>query len=142
MERDSIARKAHRKPRTLQTDQGSSMQFGVVDHRDRLATCGVSRSHGNNFEGAILPRFHVAPANHDQRRIIAAQHAMEKSRSGELGCSLSQLSLAWCASNPHVSSVITGASRVDQVHENLGALDVVDQLSDEVLARIERAMGD
>jgi voltage-dependent potassium channel beta subunit len=62
--------------------------------------------------------------------------------AGELGCSLSQLSLAWCASNPHVSTVITGASKLEQVHENLGALDVLDQLSDEVLARIDTAMGD
>ncbi len=38
-----------------------------------------------------------------------------------LGCSLAQLAIAWCAANPHVSTVITGASRVAQVHENLGA---------------------
>ena len=37
----------------------------------------------------------------------------------ELGCTLAQLAIAWCAKNPHVSSVITGASRVEQVKENL-----------------------
>ncbi|HET7143749.1 MAG TPA: aldo/keto reductase, partial [Anaerolineales bacterium] len=37
----------------------------------------------------------------------------------ELGCTLSQLSLAWCLKNPFVSTVITGASRVEQVHENM-----------------------
>ena len=55
----------------------------------------------------------------------------------ELGVSLSQLSIAWCAANPHVSTVITGASRVDQIRENLGALDVLTRLSSEVLARID-----
>jgi voltage-dependent potassium channel beta subunit len=58
----------------------------------------------------------------------------------ELGCSLAQLSLAWCARNPHVSTVITGASRVEQVEENLGALDVLARLDDEVVARIEAAV--
>jgi aryl-alcohol dehydrogenase-like predicted oxidoreductase len=50
---------------------------------------------------------------------------------------MSQLALAWCASNPHVSTVITGASNVDQVAENMGALDVIDRLTPEVLARID-----
>ncbi len=55
----------------------------------------------------------------------------------ELGCTLSQLAIAWCAANPHVSTVITGASRVEQVHENMAALDVLPKLTPEVMARIE-----
>ena len=55
----------------------------------------------------------------------------------ELGCTVAQLAIAWCARNPHVSTVITGASRVEQLRENLGALDVLAGLDDEVLARIE-----
>jgi voltage-dependent potassium channel beta subunit len=58
----------------------------------------------------------------------------------ELGCTLAQLSLAWCAANPHVSSVITGASRVEQVHENLAALEVLPKLTGNVLARIDAAL--
>jgi voltage-dependent potassium channel beta subunit len=57
--------------------------------------------------------------------------------AAELGCTLSQLAIAWCAANPNVSTVITGASRVEQVHENLGALAVLSDLDDEVLARID-----
>ena len=57
--------------------------------------------------------------------------------AGELGISLAQLSIAWCAANPHVSSVITGASRVEQVRENLAALDVIDRLTPDVLKRID-----
>ena len=58
----------------------------------------------------------------------------------ELGCSLSQLSIAWCAANPNVSTVITGASRVEQVHENLGALNVLDALDPEMLDRIDAVL--
>jgi aryl-alcohol dehydrogenase-like predicted oxidoreductase len=55
----------------------------------------------------------------------------------ELGCSLAQLGLAWCLKNPHVSTVITGASRASQVQENMKALDVVPLLTDDVMERIE-----
>jgi voltage-dependent potassium channel beta subunit len=55
----------------------------------------------------------------------------------DLGCTLAQLALAWCLKNPHVSSVITGASRPAQVVENMKALGVVPKLTAEVMARIE-----
>ena len=58
----------------------------------------------------------------------------------DLDCSLAQLAIAWCAVNPDVSSVITGASRVEQVHENMQALDVLERLDDDVVARIEQAV--
>jgi voltage-dependent potassium channel beta subunit len=60
-----------------------------------------------------------------------------KAIADELGVSLPQLSIAWCAANPLVSTVITGASRVEQVRENLGALDVLPRLTPDVLAGIE-----
>jgi voltage-dependent potassium channel beta subunit len=63
-----------------------------------------------------------------------------KAVADELDCTLAQLSIAWCAANPNVSSVITGASRVEQVHENLEALDVLEQLDDDVLERIDEIM--
>lgn len=55
----------------------------------------------------------------------------------ELDVTPAQLTLAWTASNPHVSTVILGASNVEQVHENLGALDALERLTPEVKARIE-----
>ena len=55
----------------------------------------------------------------------------------DLGCTLAQLALAWCVRNPHVSTVITGASRATQVTENMKALDVVPKLTADVLARID-----
>jgi len=55
----------------------------------------------------------------------------------ELSCSLAQLALAWCLKNPHVSTVITGASRPSQVKENMQAQQVVPKLSPDVMARID-----
>ncbi|MGA1152277.1 MAG: aldo/keto reductase, partial [bacterium] len=60
--------------------------------------------------------------------------------SDRLGCSLSQLALAWCASNPNVSTVITGASRVEQVHENMKSLDVLELITPDVKQEIEEAV--
>jgi voltage-dependent potassium channel beta subunit len=60
--------------------------------------------------------------------------------AGELGCTTAQLALAWCLKNPDVSSVITGASRASQVEENMTALEVVEQLDDEVMARLEEIL--
>ena len=59
----------------------------------------------------------------------------------ELGCTLAQLAIAWCLKNPNVSTVITGASKPEQVTENIKALDVVGQLNDDVMERIEAVLG-
>jgi len=58
----------------------------------------------------------------------------------ELDCTMGQLALAWCTKNPNVSTVITGASRPAQVTENFEAINVVDRLDDELVARIEAAV--
>jgi aryl-alcohol dehydrogenase-like predicted oxidoreductase len=55
----------------------------------------------------------------------------------ELGCTLSQLSLAWCLKNPFVSTVITGASRVEQLQENMKAGDIAPKLTPEILKQID-----
>lgn len=74
----------------------------------------------------------TSPDNHAQvKRVVALAR--------ELDCTPAQLAIAWCAKNPHVSTVITGASRVEQVRENMGALEVLPRLTDELLARLEAA---
>ena len=57
--------------------------------------------------------------------------------AAELGGSLAQLAIAWAAKNPRVSTVITGASSVAQLHDNLGALALLDKLTPEVMGRVE-----
>lgn len=54
----------------------------------------------------------------------------------DLGCTVAQLALAWCLKNPDVSTVITGATRVMQVHENLQACEIKSLLTKEVMDRI------
>lgn len=61
--------------------------------------------------------------------------------SKELGCSLPQMALAWCLKNPNVSTVITGASRPQQVVENMQAIEVAKQLTDDVMNKIESILG-
>jgi voltage-dependent potassium channel beta subunit len=80
---------------------------------------------------------------HDQltdREKLAMVAELEPIAS-ELGCTLSQLSLAWCLKNPYVSTVITGASRVEQVHENMKATEVAPKLTAEILERIDAIFG-
>jgi len=54
---------------------------------------------------------------------------------------VAQLALAWCLKNPNVSTVITGASRVEQLNENLKSLDVVKYLTPEIMATIDKILG-
>jgi aryl-alcohol dehydrogenase-like predicted oxidoreductase len=55
----------------------------------------------------------------------------------ELGITMPQLALAWCLKNPDVSSVITGASKPEQIQSNMKALNAVNFLTDEIIFRIE-----
>ncbi len=60
--------------------------------------------------------------------------------SKELGTSLAKLAIAWTIKNPHVSTSILGASKVEQLKENLSALEVVELLSPEVMQKIEQIL--
>jgi len=64
-----------------------------------------------------------------------------RSLADELGISRAQLAIAWCLKNPHVSTVILGASRPEQLEENLAALEKVHLLTEEVLRRIDDLLG-
>jgi voltage-dependent potassium channel beta subunit len=72
----------------------------------------------------------------------AGQHQLAAVRelakvAQDLGTTMPRLAIAWCLKNPHVSTVITGASRVEQVVENMQAIDDVSLLTDDVLTRID-----
>jgi voltage-dependent potassium channel beta subunit len=78
--------------------------------------------------GYLKDRLEEAEAVATIRRVVEV--------AGELDCTPAQLALAWCASNPNVSSVITGASRPSQVVENMEAIAVVEALTPELVARL------
>ena len=74
----------------------------------------------------------------DKNAIVVKLEGVAK----DLGCSLAQLGVAWCASNPRVSTVITGASRAEQVVENMKAAEVIAKITPEVRERIDAIVGD
>ena len=77
----------------------------------------------------------------DPNQVLATVDKL-KPVAARLGCTLAQLALAWCVKNPHVSTVITGASRPEQVTENMGALKVADELlTAAVMAELDEVLG-
>ena len=76
------------------------------------------------------------------KNLSLAEQNLEKARkikalADELGVSMPKLALAWCLKNPNVSTVILGASKVEQLKENLTALEVLPLLDNELMGRIE-----
>ncbi|GAA4340280.1 aldo/keto reductase [Flaviaesturariibacter amylovorans] len=59
----------------------------------------------------------------------------------ELGTSQATLAIAWCIRNPNVTTAILGATRKEQLLQNLEALDVLPKLTPEVMQRIDDVMG-
>ena len=81
----------------------------------------------------LRPRFE----GDEPERKIAKVRRLEPI-AAELGCTLAQLAIAWCLVNPNVSTVITGASKPDQVSENMKAVEVFERLTPEILEQIEK----
>ncbi len=92
----------------------------------------------DDSRGALAGYEWLSDSLTDQRANEQVQQL--KPIADELGCTLAQLAIAWCATNPNVSSVITGASKVEQVEQNFGALDVIDRLDVDMLDRINSVL--
>jgi voltage-dependent potassium channel beta subunit len=95
---------------------------------------GVPKDSRPNLEGFewLRSRYEGEQA---QRNIEKIDHLLPI--ADELGCTMAQLAIAWCLKNPNVSTAIVGASRAEQLEENLAAVDVLDRLTDDVMERIE-----
>ena len=57
-----------------------------------------------------------------------------------MGIDQAALAMAWVLKNPHVSSAITGASKVEQVHKSVRALDAIPKLTDEIMKEIDEVL--
>lgn len=84
-------------------------------------------------------------AHHEELRSRLTREKIEKVEklktiADQLSCTLSQLAIAWCLKNPHVSSVITGAAHPQQIDENMRALDIVPRLDKNVMSQIEKIL--
>jgi aryl-alcohol dehydrogenase-like predicted oxidoreductase len=78
---------------------------------------------------------HLTSGVHDEKvRALAAV-------ARDIDVSLAQLAIGWCALNPDVSTVITGASRPQQVVENMGALAALDRIDAPTKERIDAIVG-
>ena len=88
-----------------------------------------------NSRGALENMGFLADGLTDKARNAAV--ARLEPIAAELGATVAQLAIAWVAKNPHVSTVITGASSMDQLKSNLGAVAVLPKLTPEVMKRID-----
>lgn len=80
------------------------------------------------------------------REKLTDQAAIEKVKkmqeiASSLGITMAQMAIAWCVKNPNISTVITGASRVEQVTENMKAMQAVEKLTPEIMSAIENILG-
>ena len=108
----------------------SPLSFGILTGKYLNGVPESSRAHVQGVEW-------LAEVARDEASNRVAAEVVRLSK--EVGCTPAQLAIAWCLQNPHVSSVITGASNVAQVRENLIALEVAKELDDNVLANLEIA---
>lgn len=75
----------------------------------------------------------------EDKALIARISALEPIAK-DLGVTMAQLAIAWCVTNPHVSTVITGASRLSQLQDNLGALEAIDKITGDVKAKLDTVL--
>ncbi len=119
----------------LGTTIWSPLSSGILTGKYRD---GIPEDSRMNLPGFEWLRALVTTDEGKRKIAVAAELATV---ADDLGVSLAKLSLAWCLKNPHVSTVILGASRPAQLEENLTALDVVPLLSDDVMSRVETIVG-
>ena len=93
---------------------------------------------GSRADDPNLKSFHDALLGEQRNRIVDRLDAYAQ----QLGCSLAQLSLAWLLTRPQVASAILGASRPEQLRENLKALEVAPRLTPEILKGMADVVGD
>ncbi len=156
-----IARREHLVPPTMEQPQYNMF------HRDRVekeylplyAECGLGTTIWSPLASGLLTGKYNRGIPQQSRAALSGYQWIRQrfeSREGHeqiekvrrlmevadrLGVSTAQLAIAWCLKNPHVSSVITGASRPEQVKENMQALEAVPRLDAETMLAIEEILG-
>jgi len=90
-------------------------------------------NHGIPSDSRLAKEAWLVPENFMQ--LVNQTKKLEKI-AHDLECTLSQLAIAWCLKNPNVSSVITGATKLEQLEENLGALEIKSKLTPAIMKKI------
>ena len=78
---------------------------------------------------------------HQESGMIDRIRQLDAYASEQFSCSLTQLALAWCVKNPHVSTVLLGATKTTQLEENLGALKIIPLITPAHMAAIDNILG-
>lgn len=157
MRADSISRQYHLTPPSMEQPQYNMVwrQRMEVEYKPLFKELGYGTTIWSPLASGILTGKYNAGIPDGSRMALEGYEWLRKQLTPEkieivkqlqaisdaLGCTPAQLALAWCLKNPDVSTVITGASRVEQVHQNMKALDVLPRLTDDVMNRIESALG-
>ncbi|NOZ76008.1 MAG: aldo/keto reductase [FCB group bacterium] len=113
----------------------SPLSSGLLTGKYLNGDPGDTRIHLKNYEW-LKKRFESEEIQEKAKKIADLLNV-----ANDLGITMAQLALGWCLSNPNVSTVITGASRPEQVVENMKAVEVMDQLTPEILESIESILG-
>lgn len=115
-------------------------KLSELAEKGKTPTCGGEC--GFLFNAPSLP-YAVARSHADGNRIhggATCSPPPSPLHSSELGCSVQHLALAWLAANPNTSTVILGASKPEQIVDNLKALGVVPRLTPEILEKVEKIL--
>ena len=161
MEAHSVARQYNLIPPTMEQPQYNMFwRDRVEEEYGRLyETIGLGMTIWSPLASGILTGKYNAGVPDDSRMALAGyewlneylhsetgQEQVQKTRelsqiAQALGTTMANLALAWCLKNPHISTVITGASRVSQVQDNMKAIELMSQLTDDVMDKIEAVLG-
>jgi voltage-dependent potassium channel beta subunit len=161
MEAWAVARREHLIPPTMEQPEYHMFHRERVEseYRDLYARIGLGTTIWSPLAGGLLTGKYAKGVPEGTRPTVRGYTWLRKrfegaaaadilARTGklaklaaDLGITTAQLALAWCLKNPNVSTVITGASRAEQVVENMKAAEAVKKLKPAVMERIEEILG-
>lgn len=121
----------------LGTTIWSPLKYGILSGKYNAGIPADSRM-AQQYRMSSILRSQLESAEGEQRLAMCRKFVAVAER---LGCTAAQLALAWCVRNRRVTSVITGASRVEQVEENLKALEFVAKIDDAVAKELDDIFG-
>jgi len=119
----------------LGTTIWSPLAGGILTGKYTKGIPKGSRSTLEKYQWLLQERFESEEARNRIIKSVQLENIAE-----DLNISLAQLALAWCLKNPNVSTAITGASKPEQIKENMQALDMVTKLTPDIIEKIETVL--
>ena len=122
----------YQSPYTLGTTIWSPLASGILTGKYNEGIPAGSRLTQKGYEW-----LHHVLETHKERGMLDRITRLTSFAQAELECSMTQLALAWCVKNPNVSTVLLGATKPEQLDDNLGCLSVVEKLTDAHMEEID-----